>query len=182
MKWEFEPGHTAAEFKVRHMMVTWVRGCFKNIKGSLEFDPEQPAGGSVELSIPANTLWSGDKARDGHLLTPDFLDAEKHPTITFKSTKVEHTGKNEYKVFGDLTLRGVTKNVLLRVQYLGQWQTPFWVGDKDEGPIPRAGFVATTIINRHDFGVSWNGSMDKGGIVVGNDVHITLDVEALGKK
>lgn len=178
-KWTFESGHSAAEFCVKHMMVTWLRGSFNNIQGSLEFDPEDPGMSSVEMTIPVKELWSGDKMRDDHLISEDFLDVKNHPTIIFKSTKVDVIGKNESKVTGNLTIRGVTKQVALDMKYLGKWNTPFWEDGVDKGPIPRIGFQGTTRINRHDFGVSWNGDLEKGGVVVGDEVFITIDVEAL---
>ena len=170
-KWTFEPGHTAAEFCVRHMMVTFVRGHFKNIHGTLEFDPDDPAGGSVEIEINAADLWTGEPERDAHLKSDHFLDVVNHPKITFKSTKVEQIAANEGKVSGDLTIRGVTRHVTLDVRYFGKWRSPF--GDT------RTGFAARTMINRHDFGVSWNAEMENGGIIVGNDVLITIDAEAI---
>jgi polyisoprenoid-binding protein YceI len=170
-KWRFEPGHTAAEFCVRHMMVTYVRGHFKNIHGTLEFDPEHPEKGSVEVTINAAGLWSGEPDRDTHLRSADFLDVERHGTITFKSTRVEPTARNEYKVTGDLTIRGVSRPVTLDVRYLGRSRSPF-----DD---TRVGFVAEGRINRHDWNVSWNSDMKDGGVVVGDDVLITIDAEAI---
>ena len=161
------------------MMVSWVRGHFKNVTGSIEFDPENPSQSSVDTSINTSELWSGDPNRDGHLQASDFLDVENHPTITFKGNEVDLIGKNDFRVTGDLTLRGVTRKVSLEVNYLGQWGTPFWVDGKDQGPKMRAGFVATAKIDRTDFGISWNGELEKGGVVVGNEVLITIDVEAL---
>ena len=178
-KWVFEPGHTAAEFCARHMMVSWVRGHFKNIHGAIEFDPENPANSSVNVSINAAELWTGDTDRDAHLRAADFLDAENHPTIAFQDNEVELIGENEFRVTGELTIRGINKRVALDVNYLGQWGTPFWVDGEDKGPKSRAGFIAKTLIDRNDFGVSWNGEMEKGGVVVGKDVLITIDVEAL---
>ncbi len=178
-RWTFEPGHTAAEFCVRHMMVTYVRGHFKNVHGTLEFDLESPTLSHVEAVIDVHGLWSGERDRDVHLKSPDFLDAERFPEITFRSTQVRVCGANEAIVTGDLTLRGVTQSIELRVVYLGQWQTPWWENGVDKGPKTRAGFVATTRINRHDFGVSWNGVLDRGGVVVGDDVAITIDAEAI---
>ena len=179
MKWTLEPGHSAAEFCVRHMMVTWVRGSFRNVRGSLQFDPADPGSGSIEVEIDVKTLHSGEEQRDEHLLSKDFLDSEEHPTITFKSKGIRLLGSSEAAVTGDLTLRGVTRPVELDVKFLGQWNTPFWEDGVDKGPKARAGFVATTKINRQDFGVSWNGDLENGGAVVGNDVHITIDAEAL---
>ncbi len=178
-KWVFEPGHTAAEFCSRHMMVTWVRGCFKNIEGTIQFDSANPANFSVDVSIDAASLWSGDEDRDDHLRSSDFLDVENHPKITFKGDEIKLMSNHEFKVIGDLTIRGTTRKAILDVRYLGQWETPFWEDGVDKGPITRAGFVAETTINRHDFGVSWSATMDKGGVVVGDDVRITIDVEAL---
>lgn len=178
-KWTFEPGHTAAEFRARHMMVTWVRGHFKDVHGTLEFDPKNPRASSVEVLIQAKNIWTGEPARDKHLMSADFLDAENHPEIRFRGKEVELLGGIDARVTGDLTIRGVTRPATLNVTYLGQWQTPWWEDGIDKGPKTRAGFVATTKINRHDFGVSWNDTMDRGGIVVGNDVHITLDAEAI---
>ncbi len=170
-RWTFEPGHTAAEFCVRHMMVTYVRGHFKNIQGTLEFDPERPESASVEITINAAELWSGEADRDAHLRSVDFLDVENHPKITFKSVKAEPTSRNEFSVQGNLTIRGVTKPVTLDVRYFGLGKSPF--GDT------RAGFTATGRINRHDFGVSWNSPMKDSGVVVGSEVIITVDAEAI---
>lgn len=178
-RWEFEPGHTAAEFSVRHMMVTEVRGHFKDVHGWLEFDPERPGEGEVEVVIDARQLWSGEPARDEHLKSADFLDVENHPEIRFHGSDVRVIGGHDLVVGGELTIRGVTRPVELEVRYLGRWQTPWWEGDEDKGPKTRAGFVATARIDRHDFGVSWNGDLVAGGMVVGDDVKITLDVEAI---
>src|SRR6185369_12779078 len=178
-KWTFEPGHTAAEFRSRHMMVTWVRGHFKDVHGSLEFDPDKPGAASVEATIDAAKIWTGEPARDEHLKSADFLDVEHHPTITFSGHDLVLCGADEAKLRGDLTIRGVTRPVTLDVRSLGRWQTPWWEDGVDKGPKTRAGFVATTRINRHDFGVSWNGVLDRGGVVVGDDVDITIDAEAI---
>ncbi|HYX30144.1 MAG TPA: YceI family protein [Pyrinomonadaceae bacterium] len=174
-----EPGHTAAEFRARHMMVTYVRGHFKNIHGTLVFDATSPNNSSVQVSIDTATLWTGVKERDDHLRSADFLDVENHPQITFMGNQVEIKGEHDYSVTGDLTIRGVTKKVCLNVSYLGQWLTPWWEDGVNNGPMTRAGFVATTKINRQDFGVSWQDSMDRGGLVVGNEIDITIDVEAV---
>jgi len=182
MIWEFEPGHSAAEFCCRHMMVTWVRGHFKNLKGRVDFDAGDPARASVETDIDAASLWTGEADRDTHLRSPDFLDAASHPRLSFRSRSVAVLSAHEFRVQGDLTIRGVTKPVVLDTRYLGEWETPYWEGGVDKGPMIRAGFNATTVIDRRDFGIVWNGALDRGGIVVGNEVHITLDVEAIRKK
>ncbi len=178
-RWTFEPGHTAAEFCVRHMMVTNVRGHFKNVHGSLEFDPESSTLSRVEAVIDARGLWSGERDRDAHLKSPDFLDVERFPEINFRGSQPRLRGANEGVVVGDLTIRGVTRSIELQVLYLGQWQTPWWEDGVDKGPKTRAGFLATTQINRHQFGVSWNSVLDRGGVVVGDDVAVTIDAEAI---
>jgi polyisoprenoid-binding protein YceI len=177
--WTFEPGHTAAEFSVRHMMVTHVRGAFKNVHGTLDFSPEHPQNARVEAVIDAGMLWTGDAARDAHLKGADFLDVENHQTITFESDKVELTGPNDAKVHGRVTIRGVTRPLMLKTHFLGTWQTPWWENGIDKGPKTRAGFVATARLNRKDFGVNWDAMLDRGGVVVGEDVEITLDAEAI---
>ncbi len=177
--WTFEPGHTAAEFSVRHMMVTYVRGHFKDVHGTLEFDPAKPALARVEAVIDARGLWSGERDRDAHLKSPDFLDVERFPQITFRSTRVRLAGANEAMVSGEVTIRGVTRPIDLQVVHLGQWQTPWWEDGVDKGPRTRAGFVARGRLDRHDFGVSWNSVLDHGGFVVGDEVAITIDAEAI---
>jgi len=178
-KWIFEPGHTAAEFRARHMMVTFVRGHFKNVHGTLEFDLNNPRNSSVEVQIEANGIWTGVKERDGHLRSADFLDVEQHPEITFTGNQVEVKGEHDFAVTGNLTIRGVRRQATLNVSYLGQWLTPWWEDGVDKGPRTRAGFLATTQINRQDFGISWQDTMDRGGIVVSNEVDIAIDVEAI---
>ena len=178
-KWTFEPGHTAAEFSARHMMVTHVRGHFKDVHGTLDFDPENPAASAVEVVIDARKVWTGEPARDAHLRSADFLDVENFPAITFRGHQVVVLGEVDYRVTGELTIRGVTRPVTLEVHYLGQWQTPWWEDGVDKGPKTRAGFVAKTTINRQEFGVSWNDQMDKGGIVVSDMVELTIDAEAI---
>ena len=178
-KWLFEPGHTAAEFRARHMMVTYVRGHFKNVHGSLVFDPVELAASSVEVVIDTRELWTGESARDAHLRSADFLDVERYPQITYRGRDVAVIGPTDWFVNGDLTIRGVTRKATLKVHYLGEWQTPWWEDGVDKGPKTRAGFVAETVINRHDFGVSWNAPLDRGGVVVGDTVDITVDAEAI---
>jgi polyisoprenoid-binding protein YceI len=178
-KWFFEPGHTAAEFRARHMMVTWVRGHFKNVRGTLEFDPGNPRATSVEVTIDAGSIWTGEPDRDTHLKSADFLDVEKHPRITFRGNEVELVGADEGMLTGELTIRGVARSVSLDVRYHGQWRTPWWEDGVDKGPRTRAGFLATTRIDRKDFGVNWNDTLDRGGVVVSDEVYITIDAEAI---
>ena len=178
-KWSFEPGHTAAEFSVRHMMVTFVRGHFKNIHGTLEFDPQDPQGSSAKVKIEARGIWSGEAERDDHLRSADFLDADNYPEIIFTGKETKILGGHDYELIGDLTIRGVSHQAVLNVNFLGTWETPWWEDGEDKGPKTRAGFVAKTTINRHDYGVSWNATLEKGGIVVGDVVEITIDAEAI---
>jgi polyisoprenoid-binding protein YceI len=170
-RWTIQDVHTAAEFAVRHMMITYVRGHFKNIAGTLDFDPARPDQARAEVAFDAASLWTGQPERDEHLRSEDFLDVARFPTITFRSTRVEPLARNEYRVTGDLTIRGVTRPVTLDARYLGQGRSPF----EDT----RAGFTATTRLDRHDFGASWNSDMQDGGVVVGDEVLITIDVEAI---
>ena len=177
--WVFEPGHTAAEFRARHMMVSWVRGHFKDVHGSLEFDPDNPSQLSIETTLEAHKLWTGEPQRDDHLRSGDFLDAAKHPTISFRSTGSRCVGASDYELAGDLTIRGISRPLVLQIHYLGKWRTPFWTGAGDTGPVTRVGFVGETRINRHDFQVSWNGQMENSGVVVSDEIFIKVDVEAL---
>lgn len=178
-RWFLEPGHTAAEFSVRHMMVTEVRGHFKDVHGTLDLDEADPTRGSVEVTIDARKLWSGEPERDAHLRSADFLDVEAHPEIRFSGRVAKLVGPSEWLVDGELTLRGVRRPVRLEVRRIGQWSTPWWEGGVDRGPRIRAGFVATARIDRRDFGVSWNGPLENGGVVVGDEVAITIDAEAI---
>lgn len=171
MRWNFEPGHTGVEFAVRHMMITIVRGYYKNISGVLEFDPADPQSSSVNVTIEASNCETKEPERDAHLRGPDFLDCANYPKIFFQSTNVEPVACNRYKLAGDLTIRGITRTVILDVEYCGRAKTPF----NDT----RIGFLATTKIDRYDFGVSWNNPMPEGGVVVARDVEITIDVEAI---
>jgi polyisoprenoid-binding protein YceI len=124
-------------------------------------------------------FWTGDLDRDAHLKSADFLDVGNHPKILFRSTRVDQVGASSYRVGGDLTIRGITRPVTLDVQYLGQWSTPYWEDGVDKGPVIRAGFAASAVIHRHDFQCSWNAPLDRGGLVVGSEVYIDLDIEAL---
>jgi polyisoprenoid-binding protein YceI len=165
-----DPAHSSFEFGVRHMKISTVRGRFLDFQATLE-GGEQPR---IEGSIETGSAVTYDETRDGHLKSPDFFDVEKFPTITFKSKKVERAGEGKWKVTGDLTLHGVTKEAVLEVQ----------------GPMPpikdpmgnvKSGASATTTIDRKDFGIVWNKAMDGGGVMVGDDVAITVNVEAVKK-
>jgi polyisoprenoid-binding protein YceI len=176
--WIFEPGHTQIQFRARHMMVTWVTGLFTDIHGTLEFDWDSCLESTFEGRADATKLWSGESNRDAHLRSADFFDVENHPEIGFSGRLVERTGDHDFKAEADVTIRGNTRLVEFDVTYLGQWDTPFWV-DENRGTIRRMGFRGRTRMNRHDFGVSWQDEIPGGGVVAGNLIDVTLDVEAM---
>jgi polyisoprenoid-binding protein YceI len=177
--WIFEPGHTEAEFRARHMMVVWVRGLFKDIRGRLELNWDRCLDATFEGEIDATKIWTGEADRDAHLRSADFFDVENHPKISFSGRFTERAGSSTFKGEVDLTIRGVTRTVPLDIESLGEWQTPFWEGDENRGNMRRIGFEARTRINRHDFGVSWQDELPGGGVVVSNDIDLILDVEAI---
>jgi len=177
--WTFEPGHTEAGFRARHMMITWVHGLFKDVHGKLYLDWEQPLTATFSGKIDATAIWTGEPDRDAHLRSRDFFDVENHPEITFSGRLTERIGDTDFKAEAELTIRGITQRVVLDVAYLGQWKTPFWVGDQNRGTLTRIGFEAKTRVNRHDFGVSWQDEIGGGGVVVSNEIEVTLDIEAI---
>jgi polyisoprenoid-binding protein YceI len=168
--WNIDPVHSVAEFKVKHMMISNVKGQFAHVSGALELDDEDVTKSRVEASIDGASLNTRDPQRDTHLKSADFLHVEKHPTLSFKSTGISHTADGELAVTGDLTLRGVTRNVVFNVE----GPTP---PAKDPWGNTRLGLSATTKINRKDFGLTWNAALETGGILVGDEVTITLDVQ-----
>lgn len=168
--WNIDPAHSAAEFKVKHMMISNVKGSISGIKGSLTLDEANPARSSVSAGIDVDTLSTGDAQRDSHLKSADFFDAAKYPEMTFQSTSVKHSGDGEYAVTGDLTIHGVTKPVTFAVEGPG-------ASGKDPWGNTRIGLSATTKINRKDFGLTWNAALETGGVLVGEDVTLTLDVQ-----
>ncbi|MFC9648612.1 YceI family protein [Streptomyces sp. NPDC056937] len=178
-RWFFEPSHTGAEFRARHMMITYVRGQLKNVHGLLEVDPDEPEKARVEATIDAPQVYTGQPERDAHLRSADFFDVEHHPTWTFVGSSMRQVSATEFEITGDLTVRGVTRAVPFDVTYLGQWDTPWWEAGRDLGPKRRAGFLATTRINRHDFNVNWNDVVDRGGVVVSAMVDVVVDIEAV---
>jgi polyisoprenoid-binding protein YceI len=168
--WKIDPAHSSAEFKVKHMMISNVKGSFSGINGVLTLDEADPTRSSVEATVPVATLSTGDEQRDGHLKSADFFDAEKYPTFTFKSTEVGRTAPGEHAVVGELTLHGVTKTVSFAVD------GPSEAG-KDPWGNTRVGLSATTRINRKDFGLTWNATLEAGGVLVGEDVTISLEIQ-----
>jgi len=170
--WNIDPAHTTAEFKVRHMMITNVKGQFSRITGVLTLDENDLTKSHVETLIEAASINTREVDRDTHLKSADFLDVEKFPTLTFASTRITRTGEGELEVEGNLTIRGVTRKVVFAVE----GPTP---PGKDPWGNTRIGWTATTKINRKDFGLIWNAALETGGILVGDDVTLTLDVEAV---
>ena len=170
-QWNIDPTHTSAEFSVRHMMITNVRGKFETVSGVINFDEANPAASSIDVTIDVNTVNTGVADRDNHLRSADFFDVEKFPTITFKSTNVQLNSDNSAKVTGDLTIRDVTRSVVIEGEYLGQHKTPFGT--------TITGFNGNTQINREDFGLTWNVALETGGVLVGKDIKIALEVEAV---
>lgn len=168
--WNIDPAHSVAEFKVKHMMISNVKGQFTAIKGTLSLDEDDVTQSRVEALIDAASINTREPQRDAHLKSADFFDAEKFPTLTFKSTRITAKAEGELAVAGDLTIHGVTRNVVFTVE--GPTAAA-----KDPWGNTRVGLSATTKINRKDFGLTWNAALETGGILVGDEVTITLDVE-----
>lgn len=167
--WKLDPAHSSAEFKVKHMMISNVKGSFSGLAGTLTEHTVDSTLSSVEASVPVATITTGDAQRDAHLKSADFFDAEKYPTLNFSSTKVVRKGDG-YEVTGDLTIHGVTKPVTFAVD------GPSAPG-KDPWGNTRIGLSATAKINRKDFGLAWNAALETGGFLVGDEITITLDVQ-----
>jgi polyisoprenoid-binding protein YceI len=168
-----DPAHSEVSFQVRHL-VTQVRGKFNDYQGTINLDPAKLESSKVEFRIKAASIDTALPDRDKHLRAEDFFFVEKYPEITFKSQQIKATGKDTYDVTGPLTLRGVTKTVTLPVTYLGKVRDP-WGNDK-------AGFALETTINRKDYGIVWNAALDNGGVVLGDDVKIAINLETQQQK
>jgi polyisoprenoid-binding protein YceI len=168
--WKLDPTHSGVHFSVRHLMVSKVRGAFKKYDVDLAFDPKDPASAKVEVRVDVASIDTHEEKRDAHLRSADFFDAEKFPTMTFKSSRVEVDGA-DYKLHGDLTLHGVTKPLVLAVEFLGEAKDP-WGNAK-------AGFSAQGSLSRKDFDLHWNQALETGGVLVGDKVEISIDLEVL---
>jgi polyisoprenoid-binding protein YceI len=168
--WQIDPAHTAAQFAVRHMMISTVRGEFKNVTGTVIWDDQDLTKSKVSVTIDTKTVNTGEEKRDQDLKSDKFFDVANFPAMTFVSKKVEANGAGKLKVTGDLTIRGVTKEVVLNVEGPA---API----KDPWGNTRSAVSATTQVNRQDFGVKWNANLDGGGVVVSDDVKITIDLE-----
>ena len=172
--WQIDPQHTAAGFAVKHLMISTVRGQFKGVTGTVNWDDQDISKSTVDITIDANTMDTSEPKRDADLKSDKFFEVAKYPTITFKSKKIEQVSAGKLKITGDLTIRGVTKEAVLDVE----GPTP---PVKDPWGNTRVAANATTKINRQDFGVKWNANVDGGGVVVGDDVAITIDLEMIKK-
>jgi polyisoprenoid-binding protein YceI len=172
--WQIDPNHSLVEFSAKHLMITTVKGRFTTVSGTIEVDEQNPDRSRVEAEIASATLVTGAEQRDQHLRSPDFLDVEKFPTISFRSKRIQGTSKNpgdEFRVTGDLTIHGTTREVTLDAVYEGTGKDP-WGGE-------RVSFSATTKIDRRDFGLTWNQALETGGVLVGNDIKISIEVQAV---
>jgi polyisoprenoid-binding protein YceI len=169
--WNIDPSHSAVAFSVRHMVVSKTRGRFTRWSGQIRFDPQNPSASSVEVNIDPASIDTADAQRDEHLRSQDFFHVAEHPTATFRSTRLEDLGGERYRITGDLTIRGVTRSVVLDSTFEGSGKDP-WGGE-------RAGFNATTSIDRKDFGLEWNKALDTGGLLVGEKVELSLEIEAV---
>ncbi|MCX5806979.1 MAG: YceI family protein [Proteobacteria bacterium] len=172
-KWKIDPDHVSASFSVHHMMVTIVHGLFTKVRGTILFDPVEPASTSVEVEVDVASIYTGVDRRDNHLRSTDFFDVEKFPFMYFKSTTTEVVGMNLLKVTGDLTIHGITRQVIFDVTYLG----PSRFIDDDK-TYTTYGIDATTCIQREDFGMAWNLGIEDGGFMVGKCVDIVFSAEA----
>jgi polyisoprenoid-binding protein YceI len=169
--YKIDPAHSVIGFAVRHMEIAWVEGRFKDFEGTIHYDDKDVTKSSVEFTAKATSIDTGVAARDNHLRTADFFEVEKYPTLSFKSTRVEQKGKDGYVLHGDLTMKGVTKPVQLPFKLAG--------AVKDQGGNTRFGVEAQATLNRRDFGINFGTALPAGGFNVGNEVNITLHLEAL---
>jgi polyisoprenoid-binding protein YceI len=172
--WSIDPAHSAAEFSAKHMMITTVRGRIADVSGALVLDDADWNRSTVDVELVAASIDTRNEQRDGHLRSPDFLDAEQFPTLRFRSTRVEGaapTPDTKFRVVGDLTIRGVTRQVVLDATYEGRGRDP-WGGE-------RVSFSAETKVDRRDFGLTWNAALETGGVLVSNDVKIHIELQAV---
>ncbi len=168
--WNIDPAHTEVGFEVKHLMISKVRGRFGAVTGTIELDAADPARSSVTAEIDVTSIDTGQEQRDVHLRSADFFDVERFPAITFRSSRVERTA-NGFRVAGDLTIRDVTRQVVLDAVDEGRGTDP-WGGE-------RAAFSASLVIDRRDFGLTWNQALETGGVLVANEIRISLDIQAV---
>lgn len=170
-RWNIDNSHSSAEFSVRHMMITTVKGRFCNLSGWVDYDEANPANSSVEAVIETASIDTRDEGRDNHLRSADFFDAENYPTLTFKSKQVKLNNETSGKITGGLTIRGVTREVTFDVEYFGQQTNPWGK--------TIAGFSGKTKINREDYGLTWNVALETGGVLVGKDINIHVELQTV---
>jgi polyisoprenoid-binding protein YceI len=169
--WTIDPAHTHVGFAIKHLMIATVRGRFMQVEGTVTVDESDPTTASIDITIPTASVSTGDEKRDAHLRSADFFDVERYPTMTFRSKRVESKSSEAFRVVGDLTIHGVTRQVALDVQMLGRAKDP-WGKE-------HAAFEATTKIKRGDYGLIWNAALETGGVLVGDDVNISIEGQAL---
>jgi polyisoprenoid-binding protein YceI len=173
MPWQIDPAHSQVQFSVRHMMISNVRGRFESFTSQAEVDEENPLNSKLLVQIDAASITTREPQRDGHLKAPDFLDVATYPTITFRATGGEKADASHGKLFGDLTIRDTTRPVVLDVEYNGQAKSPWGTTS--------AGFSARTKFNRKDWGLTWNQALETGGLLVGDEITIDIEVEVVNK-
>jgi polyisoprenoid-binding protein YceI len=167
--WKIDPAHSHVGFAIKHLMIATVRGSFTQVQGTVAVDETDPTTASIEVTIPTASITTGDEKRDAHLRSADFFDAERFPNMTFRSKRIEAASGDSFRIVGDLTIRGVTKEVALDVELLGRAKDP-WGQEK-------AGFEATTKFKRSEYGLTWNAALETGGVLVGDDVKVSIEAE-----
>jgi polyisoprenoid-binding protein YceI len=167
--WQLDQAHTNVEFAVKHLMIATVRGRFGNVAGTIEVDETNPLSAKVDVTIDPASIDTRQEQRDAHLRSPDFFDVAQYPSIRFVGRRIEGNSSDEFRIIGDLTIRGVTKEVAVNVTNEGEGIDPW-------GNL-RAGFSATAKIDRREFGLTWNQALETGGVVVGNDIKLSIDAE-----
>jgi polyisoprenoid-binding protein YceI len=171
MSWQLDKAHSSINFSVRHMMISTVRGRFEDFEGTFEVNEADPTQSKIAVEIQAASINTKEPQRDGHLKSPDFFDVEKYPTLTFKSKRVEKVDQQHVRLVGDLTIKDVTKEVVLNVEYAGQAKSPW-------GTV-NAGFTAQTKISRKEWGLTWNVALETGGVLVGDEITISIELEII---
>lgn len=171
MAWQIDPTHSEVQFAVRHLMISTVRGQFEKFSGTVDLNEANPTLSSVDVQIEAASINTRNDQRDGHLRSPDFLNADQYPTITFKSKRVEQIDATHGRIIGDLTIRDITHEVPLEVEYSGQAKTPWGTTS--------AGFSAHTKFNRNDWDLNWNQALEAGGVLVGEEIKVSIEVEVV---
>jgi polyisoprenoid-binding protein YceI len=169
MSWQLDKAHSGINFSVRHMMISTVRGRFEEFDGTFDVNEANPAQSKIDVEIQTASINTREAQRDAHLRSPEFFDVENYPTMTFKSKQVQPVDRQHVRLIGDLTIKGVTKEVTLDVEYLGQAKSPWGTTS--------AGFTAQTKINRKDWGLTWNVALETGGVLVGEEITITIELE-----